>query len=445
VQLSEVPPTAGSKISPLRARLGAAAFLLLGLPALAAAQPAPSPKWQLDATGLLYGERQRTDVIEPTGRLTRMFANGQSLSAQLAIDAITGASPTGAVPSGTPLTTTTASGTVTTIPAGQVPTKKFSDLRGAVDLGWDLPVGTLLKATTGAHVSREKDYQSVGVSESVSLDVLRRLATLTLGAGVNRDGVFPTGGTPMPLSDGTVLLTSGTDRKDVTTGLIGLSRVLSRRWIVALSATRTLERGYLTEPYKVISVVDSTQTAVDQLTEHRPDVHDRRAAMASSIYHFAKDVLYLEYRYYWDDWRIRSHTADVKYRLELPLDQYVLPHVRYYTQSAASFYRTSLHEGEALPAFASADYRVGEMSGVTVGATYGFKLQNAPGEWSVRLEYLRQWGPGGGFGSDSHGGEGGGEVASRATRATAIATASRVGEFTSLDVGTLVIGYSIQF
>ncbi|HTM58133.1 MAG TPA: DUF3570 domain-containing protein [Candidatus Udaeobacter sp.] len=441
------PPTPIASPSPLRRKLAAAAFLLLGVPALASADPMPSsPSWQLDATGLLYGERQRTSVIEPTARLTRLFANGQALSGQITLDAITGASPTGAVPSGQPLTTTTASGMVTTLPAGQVPTKKFNDLRGASDLSWDLPVGTLFKATTGAHYSREKDYQSVGASESFSLDVLRRLATITIGGGVNRDGVFPRGGTPVPLSDGTQVLTTGTDRKDVTTGLIGLSRVLTRRWLMGLSMTRTLETGYLTEPYKVISIVDSTDTAVDQRTENRPARHDRRAALASSVYHLAKDVIYVEYRYYWDDWGIRSHTADAKYRLELPDDAYLLPHVRYYTQSAASFYRPSLPQGDPLPTFASADYRIGDLSGVTIGATYGFKVPGSRGEWNVRVEYLRQWGPAGSFaGTGTPGGDdgGGGE---RATRAAAVALpSSKFGAFTSLDIGTIVVGYSIPF
>ena len=39
---------------------------------------------------------QRTNVVEPIGRITRIFQSGQTLSAQLAIDAMTGASPTGA-------------------------------------------------------------------------------------------------------------------------------------------------------------------------------------------------------------------------------------------------------------------------------------------------------------------------------------------------------------
>ena len=85
---------------------------------------------------------------------------------------------------------------------------------------------------------------------------------------------------------------------------------------------------------------------------------------------------------------------------------------------------------------------------MTIGATYGFKVPNAPGEWSIRVEYLRQWGPGGSFGPSAAGGGddgGGGQRANSATRAAAILPASKVGAFTSLDVGSIVLGYSIPF
>jgi len=83
---------------------------------------------------------------------------------------------------------------------------------------------------------------------------------------------------------------------------------------------------------------------------------------------------------------------------------------------------------------------------VTIGATYGFKVPGSRGEWNVRVEYLRQWGPAGSFaGTGTPGGDdgGGGE---RATRAAAVALpSSKFGAFTSLDIGTIVVGYSIPF
>ena len=50
--------------------------------------------------------------------------------------------------------------------------------------------------------------------------------------------------------------------------------------------------------------------------------------------------------------------------------------------------RTVLFEGEALPEFASADYRLSDFDAVTVGLKYGWP--SAHGDWGVRLELYRQ-------------------------------------------------------
>src|SRR5512140_3290430 len=234
------PTPLSGKTSPLRARLRAVAWLLLacGMPASARAQTAPA--WQFDGSALVYREKGRAEVIEPVGRITRIFDGGQTLSAQFGLDAITGASPSGALPSGgTVQTTTTASGRVTANPVGQIPVSPFHDLRGSADLDWVLPLGGFLTLASSGHASREKDYQSLGASEKVSIACMHKLTTLTFGGGFNRDKVFPRGGTPAGLSDGSVLYSNSPDPKRVNNGLLGISRVLTRRWMMAVDASRT--------------------------------------------------------------------------------------------------------------------------------------------------------------------------------------------------------------
>jgi hypothetical protein len=412
--------------SSLRSKLGAAACLLLasGMPAVARADAGATTR--LDASALLYGEKNRANVVEPNVRVTRLFPDGQSLSAQLGIDAITGASPSGAMPSGRIQTTTTPSGNVTTLPPGQIPLSPFKDTRGSLDLEWQKPLGTLFKSTAAGHFSREKDYQSLGASAKFSLDLMHRLTTVTAGGGFNRDGVFPVGGTPVPLSDGSTLLGTGSNSKRVTTGMVGVSRVLTRRWMMAVNASRTLERGYLTEPYKVVSLVDpDSGVTVGQLTEARPSTRNRTSVLASSVYHLTTDVLYSSYRFYWDDWGVRSHTVDLKYRHELGDQAFVQPHLRVYTQTAADFFGFGLLKDSPLPASATSDYRLGPLRGVTLGATYGFHVPDYPGEFSVRAEYLRQWG-------DGH-------------PRDAVGVQRQLDLMPPLDIGSLVIGYTLQF
>lgn len=430
----------------LRRRLGAAALALLssGLPALAGADATPdTPKLQFDATGLLYGEESRVGVGEPTARITRLFANGQTLSAQLGIDVITGATPTGALPNrpssaGSPPpdtgpmslvhTVTSASGGSTgssQSQAGQIPTAHFNDARGAFDLDWGAPIGVLTTALSG-HFSREKDYQSVGTSGKLSIDLMHRLTTLTVGGGMNYDDIFPNGGMRIPLSDGTAWVGNGNAVKHVTSMLFGISRVLTRRWLVGLNISRLIEQGYLTEPYKITSIVSpDSGIPLSFITENRPSSRDRRDVFASSVYHLAGDVVHASYRYYWDDWQVRSHTFDLGYRRELGNDAWLEPHLRYYQQTPAGFYRFGLTSGSPTPAFVTSDYRLGPLHSATAGATYGFRTPSAPGEWTIRAEYIVQFG-------DGH-------------PADAVGIQRQFDLYPTINIGSLVVGYSVAF
>lgn len=378
----------------LRQRLGAAACVLLASSAPAIAHAAGPAVTQFEAAALMYGEQGRTRVVEPFARITRLLPDGQSFSAQFGLDAITGASPTGGSPNGRVVTTTTPSGNTVTTPADQIPTSTFQDLRGSLALEWVRPIGTRWTPTLGAHVSREKDYQSVGASGKVALEMFHRRTTATLGGGADRDAVFPEGGIAVGLGDSAEVTGESSRSKHVTTLLAGISQVVTRRWMVSLNASRTSEQGYLTDPYKIVTVWDAGGYAVDSRREKRPESRTRTSVLASSVYHLAADVLYASYRHYHDDWGVSSHTADIKYRHELGHEAFLQPHVRLYAQAQADFFTFGLPPDTPLPEFASADQRLGPLRTATLGTTYGFHFGGLPGAFEVRAEYMAQWGRG---------------------------------------------------
>ena len=374
----------------VRDALHTAALALLLVPATVQAADSEAGD-KIDLTWLQYGEQSRTRIAEPVVRFTHLMPDGQSFSAQLGIDIITGASPTGALPSGQVQTHTTPSGRVVTSPPGQIPTAPFQDHRLSLDADWKRPLGRLVITTLGGHVSREKDYQSLGANGEVSVDVWHRMMTLTAGGSINHDSVFPVGGTPAGLSDGTILHSSA-NAKRVGNIFFGASRILSRKWMAGVTGSRTFESGYLTEPYKLVSVMNDNGQPVSELTDKRPSIRNRTSLLFSSVYHLTDDVLYNSYRYYTDSWKVRSHTLEIRYRHQLDTDTYIEPLLRFYTQSAASFYTVGLHDGAPLPDFASSDYRLGRLQTITLGATYGFAFDDNPGNWVVRAEYIRQAG-----------------------------------------------------
>ena len=376
--------------TPVREVLHSAALALLLIPATAKAQSAPTDR--IDFSSLLYGEQSRTQVIEPMVRFTHLLPDGQSVSAQLGIDVITGASPSGALPSGSVQTRTSASGRVITSPAGRIPLAPFHDRRVAFDGEWQKPWSRYVTSTLGGTYSREKDYQSLGLNGKFSTDLMRKLLTVTVGGGISRDTVFPVGGTPLGLSDGSIVH-SGSNDKNVTNVLLGASRILSRRWMVSINGIQTFERGYLTEPYKVISLMNlATGQPAGELTDKRPSTRNRSSVLFSSVYHLTDDVIYTSYRYYWDTWSVRSHTIDLKYRHDLGGDTFLEPLVRYYQQTAADFFTIGLPQGAPLPDFATSDYRLGALRTITVGGTFGFHPEDIPGEWTIRAQFIRQAG-----------------------------------------------------
>jgi len=91
----------------------------------------------------------------------------------------------------------------------------------------------------------------------------------------------------------------------------------------------------------------------------------------------------------WDDWGIASHTIDTRIAIPVGRASYFEPHIRFYQQSAAHFFKPFIIEGQATTDHVSADYRIGEMSAVTIGAKYGVVL-NDGNELSFRIEYYHQ-------------------------------------------------------
>ena len=179
--------------------------------------------------------------------------------------------------------------------------------------------------------------------------------------------------------------------------------------ITQFNYSYSMVSGYLTDPFKIVSVLNQEGTAQDYIYEHRPDERNKQSTFAQTKYHFDQgllnSVLDISYRYMWDDWKIKSHTLDSTLHVPLSNDfgkqSYFQPHFRFYQQSAAEFYRpyTFAEQESNISSeenFISADYRIGEMTAVTIGAKYGFSLNNG-NDFSVRLEYYRQMPTNAGF------------------------------------------------
>jgi len=372
--------------------------LFAGLPdAHAQGQGAEPGKWQVDSAILFYSEQDRVSAIEPVVRMKKQLTEDESVAVKVVVDSLTGSSPSGAVPSTTPQTFTSPSGNATySTPANAIPLDpSFHDTRLAVSFDWTRPLGAERRIVYTGHVSKEYDYTSLGLGATLSQDLNSRNTTLTAGLSYNADQVDPVGGVPLGLTPQPpfpalkTTVGDGEDKK-VLDLLVGVTQVISRKTLMQFNYTYGRDSGYLTDPYKLVSVVDPVSgLPLQTLHEKRPDARARNALYWKTLTAFDKNVLNVSYRYYWDDWGIRAHTADLRYRYDLG-GRYVEPHLRYSKQTgAADFYRPFLRSGETVP-YASADYRLSEMTTTTLGVKYGVPART--GEFAVRLEYMLQAG-----------------------------------------------------
>ena len=399
------------------ATLAAATCSLLGSAPAAPVQAQEEPGWDFNTALLYYGEdddRVQDLSLNLLGK--RYFVDDRALTLGLTVDTLTGATPSGAIRQGVPQTFTRPSGSsVYTIPANELPLDDtFKDTRAAVSAGWEQPLGRLWKTSVGVSGSFEYDYTHLGLNGSLSRDFNQRNTTVSAGLAVAHDTWDPVGGTPVPfapmLDVGDTGNKTGGESKDVIDAVFGVTQVISRRLLVQLNYSFSNSSGYLTDPYKVLSLVDGTTG--DTITrvpapgaegpshefrfESRPDDRTKHSLYTQAKYYMGGKVLDASYRYMTDDWEIDSHTLDLRLRWPVGEQSYIEPHLRFYTQSEADFYTISLVDGVELPAFASADYRLGNFDAITAGLKYGWKTRGG-NEMSVRAELYRQSGtiPGG--------------------------------------------------
>jgi len=379
---------------------------------LGTAQNAMADKgdWNFDSGLLYYTEVDGIRAIEPVLLAQRDFGDDQKLKLNFVVDSLTGPTPTGAMPSSKSATVTGASGSSSGQGAGTTPTDDhFKDFRRAVTATWSQPFAEQWHWDLGTSYSIEYDFKSLGMNTLFARDFDRRNTTVSAGVSYEHDDVFPIGGVPQPLSFTPQTAPIASDESKTVKGvLVGLSQVMSHDWIVKLNFSYGWSSGYMNDPYKVVSIVNShlggmvgafpifgppIGEPISQIYENRPDSRHERALFMDNKVYLSGDVLDLSYRYGWDDWGIHSNTVELRYRWSLGDSNYLQPHLRWYRQSAANFYHRGLLDSDTVPQFVSADYRLSAFTARTVGVEFGTRL-DAGRVFSVRVEHYSQGGGG---------------------------------------------------
>ena len=364
-----------------------------GLLSAASVSTTTAAEWDHEAAVLYYGESDnRVQDGSFKYKVKRTNDDDNVFTLNLGVDTLTGSSPSGIAPSSDVQIVATPSGNgTTTYPANELTLDNtFLDTR--VDLGasWDQSIiDDKTRANVGVSLSKEYDYLHLGLSGGISRELNNKNTTLSLGLAYAADTIEAVGNTPVPLADISAAKGSVDESKDTLDFVVGITQVLSKNTLLQVNYGLSQAKGYLNDPYKRISRVDSSGTIVQNLNESRPDTRLGHNLYGALKHNFSGNVLSTSARLHSDDFGIDSVTLDSKYNIKLANRRSIEPHFRYYHQTAADFYAPQLDSTNPLPEFASADYRLAEFDAYTIGATYRFGGSKYR-EWRVTGELYSQ-------------------------------------------------------
>lgn len=333
---------------PARQALLTAALALPGLGITAAHAAGNAPEESVIGFKVLhYQDYQpsatRMKVVAPSIYVAKTFAEDWVVQGGYVLDSVSGASPRGH---------SSVSGA-----------SKIKDIRRAADLKitkyWN-------RAALGVVVARSKedDYRSNAIGTDLRLFSEDKNTTFTFGLGGSADVIQSTEEADK----------RGT--KSTREAMLGITQVLTPNDIVQSNITYSRGKGYFDDPYKS--------------PDSRPDYRNQLAWLSRWNHHFngANATLRTMFRYYQDSYEVKGLTFGAEWEQALGGGWALTPGLRYYSQSAASFY----YDPPIPPAnarYLSADQRLSSFGAITTGLKIAKEFQ---GGWVVDLkgEYYEQ-------------------------------------------------------
>ena len=310
-----------------------------------------------------------------------------SLKGTAVYDAISGATPTGApTPSQAQTIMRNALGfSAPGTPGDNVPVTPMTDKRWAGSMDAELTLGPH-HLTPEFSYSSEHDYRSDGAALNYSLDLNGKNTTLNAGWAHDWDTVLPA----------TAPYLLHNMHKDTDSLFVGINQLLSPKTVLTVDLSFAHEQGYLNDPYRGVMFAESDQFDLNNLIlypERRPHYRENYGAFISLTQYFTplRGSLEADYRFYHDSYNVNAHTVDLAWHQKIGKIVLLSPIVRYYAQSAASFYGVyfpgdMVYDPGAVPNYYSSDYRLSRMETFTVGVDLNARLSR---RFSLDASYER--------------------------------------------------------
>lgn len=216
----------------------------------------------------------------------------------------------------------------------------------------------------GLSSSTEFDYQSFGANLSFSKKTHDRNGELTARVQAYFDQVKLV--TPEELrtgSGGGEHDSYGSDNRTTLAASLSWSQVVNKNLQVALLADVVQQNGFLSLPFYRVYFQDGSV--------HQEKLPDSRFKLPLGIRasYFLGDrfIVRAYYRYYQDDWGVRSHTANIELPVKITPFLSVSPFYRFYNQTAVKYF-APYEQHTAAEKFYTSNYDLSAFSSNFVGA-----------------------------------------------------------------------------
>jgi hypothetical protein len=225
----------------------------------------------------------------------------------------------------------------------------------------------------GLSSSTEFDYQSFGGNISFSQKTKNRNGEFSAKLQAFLDQV--------KLIEPIELRTSGegygTASRNTFSGSLSYSQIINKNFQIMLLADVIAQNGYLSLPFHRVYYADNS-VHQENLPGNRLKIP---VALRASYFLGDNVIIRAYYRYYSDDWNLKSNTADIEIPIKISPFFSLSPFYRYYSQSAAKYFKP-YQEHTAADIYHTSNYDLSKFDSNFIGM--GMKLTPMNGVFGVK-------------------------------------------------------------
>ena len=258
----------------------------------------------------------------------------------------------------------------------KVPLTYMHDQRSAFSLAAPIAFGPHT-ITPSFAFSVESDYTSFAGALNYSLSLNDKNTTVNVGWAHNGDSVRDD--------------LFNWQLKTTDNVFLGVVQLLGPKAYLTVNASLGFEHGYLADPYRGVMFADVIQNNPDDAAlspEVRPR-HRNNQILYVSWTQFVTPLdgsVELSYRFFHDSYGIFAHTAELDWHQKIGKHLVLSPGFRVYVQNAADFYYVLVPNADNPPTFYSSDYRLSQFESIAAGLTLTWRVYK---HLSLDASYLR--------------------------------------------------------